>query len=160
MDILLFVIFFATCIGAGATGAVFPPGTWYETLEKPPWTPPNWVFPVVWSSIYLLISFAAARVALMDGSGYALAFFAMQAAFSTLWSPVFFGLRRLRGALPVMAVLWLAVLGATWTHYALDFWAGLAFTPYLVWVTVAAALNIDLARRNPDVLPLNLARVG
>ena len=152
--ILLFLVFLAACFGAGATGAVFPPGRWYETLDKPAWTPPDWAFPVAWTSIYLLISFAGARVALLDGNAYAMAFWAMQAAFSTLWTPVFFGLRRLRGSLLVMAPLWLSVLGATIAHWSLDTWAGLAFLPYLAWVTVAAALNASVARRNPDVEPL------
>jgi len=113
MDILLFAVFFAACGAAGATGALFSPGPWYDALAKPRWTPPNWAFPVAWTTIYLCISFAGARVAGMDGSGVALAFWAMQAAFSTLWTPVFFGLRRLRGALLVMGPLWLAVLGCT-----------------------------------------------
>lgn len=151
--ILLFLIFLASCFGAGATGAVFPPGRWYETLDKPRWTPPNWAFPVAWTSIYLLISFAGARVALMDDNAYAMAFWAAQTALATLWTPVFFGLRRLRGALAVIAPLWLAVLGATIAHWQVDVWAGLAFAPYLAWVTVAAALNASVARRNPDVVP-------
>ena len=81
MDPVLFAIFFLTCAGAGATGAAFPPGKWYETLRKPNWTPPNWVFPVAWTSIYILISFAGARVASLEGSAYAMAFWAGQAAF-------------------------------------------------------------------------------
>lgn len=154
MDITLFIIFFLTCGAAGATGAMFPPGPWYETLEKPSWTPPNWVFPVVWSSIYILISFAGARVAVLDGNGLALAFWAMQAGFSTLWTPVFFGLRRFKGAIIVIAFLWVSVLGATVTIWQLDFWAGLAFVPYLIWVSVATALNIAMVRLNPDVEPI------
>ncbi len=156
MDIALFAILLAACGGAATTGAVFPPGAWYEELEKPPWTPPNWAFPVAWTSIYLLISFAGARVGRIEGSAYAMAFWAMQGAFATLWSPVFFGLRRLRGALIVMVPLWVGVLGATWTHYQLDMWAGLAFAPYLAWVTVAAALNVSVALRNPGVRPVQL----
>ena len=158
MSVVLFLIFLAACFGAGATGAAFPPGQWYETLRKPPWTPPNWAFPVAWTSIYLLISFAGARVATMDGNALAMAFWAAQAAFSTLWTPIFFGLRRLRGSLLVMAPLWLAVLGATVFHWRLDLWAGLAFVPYLAWVTVAAALNLSVARLNPGVEPLQPGR--
>ncbi|MFQ6549419.1 tryptophan-rich sensory protein TspO [Aestuariibius sp. 2305UL40-4] len=153
MDFLLFLIFLAACFGAGATGALFPPGEWYERLEKPSWTPPNWVFPVAWTSIYLLIAFAAARVAPLDGSAYAMAFWALQISLNALWTPVFFGLRRLKAAIPVLGVLWVAVVGATVTHFALDFWAGLAFLPYLTWVSVAAALNIKVAQLNPDVQP-------
>ncbi|NNE87970.1 MAG: tryptophan-rich sensory protein [Silicimonas sp.] len=151
MDLFLFGIFFVTCGAAGATGAMFPPGPWYETLKKPSWVPPNWVFPVVWSSIYILISFAGARAAALDGSGLALAFWAMQAGFSTLWTPVFFGLRRFRAAVVVIVILWLSVFGATLTHFQLDLWAGLAFVPYLIWVSVAGALNVAMVRLNPDV---------
>ncbi|UWR24367.1 tryptophan-rich sensory protein TspO [Sulfitobacter sp. S190] len=154
MDIYLFAIFLLACGAAGATGALFPPGAWYKKLEKPWFTPPDWAFPVAWTSIYLLISFAGARVAVLEGNGFAMAFWAAQAGFATLWTPVFFGLRRLRGSLAVMAPLWLCVLGALVTHMQLDFWAGLAFVPYLLWVTVAAALNVQMWRLNPDVEPI------
>jgi len=157
MDIFLFLIFLAACFGAGATGAMFPTGEWYKKLKKPVWVPPNWVFPVAWASIYLLIAFAGARVAGLEGNAYAMAFWAAQIAFNTLWTPIFFGLRRLRGALPVMACLWVSVAGATVTHFQLDLWAGLAFAPYLVWVTIAAALNLAMVRLNPDQQPLQPA---
>ncbi|MEL6960297.1 MAG: TspO/MBR family protein [Pseudomonadota bacterium] len=155
MDILLFLIFLTACFAAGATGGLFPPGSWYEELEKPSWTPPNWMFPVAWTSIYILMSFAAARVASLEGSAYALAFWALQIALNTLWTPVFFGLRRLKMAIPVIILLWLAVLGMLLTHWALDFWAGIALLPYLAWVSVAMALNISVAQMNPDVEPLD-----
>ncbi|MDF1727155.1 MAG: tryptophan-rich sensory protein [Sulfitobacter sp.] len=159
MDIALFCIFLLTCVGAGTTGAIFPPGEWYERLDKPSWTPPNWVFPVAWTSIYLLISFAGARVAVLDGNAFAMAFWAMQAAFSTLWTPVFFGLRRMKGALLVMLPLWVAVAGCTWFNFQLDFWAGVAFLPYLAWVSVAAALNAAVWRLNPHEDALDLSKV-
>jgi benzodiazapine receptor len=152
----LFAIFFLACCGAGATGMLFPPGDWYKELAKPSWTPPDWVFPVAWTTIYLCISFAGARVAMLPEGGTALAFWGMQAAFSTLWTPVFFGLRRMKGALLVMAFLWPAVAGATWFHWQVDSLAGLAFVPYLVWVTVAMALNASVWRLNPGVKPLRI----
>jgi len=159
MDLMFFAIFLVATFAAGATGAMFPTGEWYKRLNKPSWTPPNWVFPVAWTSIYLLIAFAGARVAPLNGNGYAMAFWALQIAFNTLWTPIFFGLRRLKGSLPVMAGLWLAVAGATVTHMQLDLWAGLAFVPYLAWVTVAAALNIEMARLSPDAVPLKPAKL-
>ncbi|MFY9238907.1 MAG: TspO/MBR family protein [Roseovarius sp.] len=159
MDWMLFAIFLVTCGAAGATGAAFNPGAWYERLEKPWFTPPNWAFPVAWTSIYLLISFAGARVAVLDGSGYALAFWAAQAGFATLWTPIFFGLRQMKGAILVIVMLWISVLGATALHWQLDVWTGLAFMPYLAWVTVAAALNIGIVRLNPDVKPLAIDKL-
>ena len=156
MDFWLFLIFFLACCAAGTTGAMFPPGSWYESLKKPSWVPPNWAFPVSWSSIYLLMSFAGARVAGEEGSGLAMAFWAMQIAFNTLWTPIFFGLRRLRDALPVMAMLWIAVAGCLYSHWQVDLWAGLAFVPYLLWVTVAGALNFSVWRLNPEVEPIDL----
>jgi tryptophan-rich sensory protein len=81
----------------------------------------------------------------------------MQAGFSTLWTPVFFGLRRLRGALLVMLPLWVSVLGATLAMFELDRAAGLAFLPYILWVTIAAALNYRVAHLNPTVAPRDLS---
>ena len=159
MNIYLFGIFLMACMAAGTTGAVFEPGTWYKTLNKPSWTPPDWAFPVAWLTIYLCISFAGARLAVLDGNAYAMAFWAMQAGFSTLWTPVFFGLRRLKGSLLIMVPLWLSVLGAMLSAFQLDFWAGVAFVPYMIWVTVAGALNGAMLRLNPDVEPLILGEI-
>lgn len=159
MDLWLFAIFFVATCAAGATGAMFPTGPWYKQLNKPSWVPPDWVFPVAWTSIYLLIAFAAARVAPLAGSGTALAFWGMQIAFNTLWTPVFFGLRRLKGSLFIMAGLWVSVLGCTVTFFQLDIWAGLAFVPYLAWVTVAGALNVEMARLNPNEKPLDISAI-
>ncbi len=156
MDWILFCIFLAATFAAGATGAMFPTGEWYKQLNKPSWTPPNWLFPIAWTSIYLLMSFAGARVAVLEGSAYAMAFWAMQIAFNALWTPIFFGLRNLKGSLPVMAGLWVSVLGCLVTHFMLDPLAGLAFVPYMIWVTVAASLNIAMVRLNPDQKPLKL----
>lgn len=74
MNVTLFVLFLAAAFGAGATGALFPTGSWYKSLNKPSWVPPNWLFPLAWTSIYLLISFAAARVSGLEGSAYAMGF--------------------------------------------------------------------------------------
>jgi tryptophan-rich sensory protein len=159
MDVLLVGIFRLACCAAGATGAAFPPGRWYETLEKPAWTPPDWAFPLAWTTIYLLISFAGARVAVLDGNGLALAFWAVQAGFSTLWTPIFFGLRRMKAALLVMVPLWGSVAACTWFNFQLDFWAGVAFLPYLAWVSVAAALNAAVWRLNPGVAPVRPSEI-
>jgi tryptophan-rich sensory protein len=153
MDWTLFAIFLAACFAAGSTGALFEPGDWYKRLSKPSWTPPNWVFPVAWSTLYLCIAAAAARVAPLDGSQYAMAFFALQIALNTLWTPVFFGLKRLGAGMVVLVALWLAVAATLLAFWPLDWIAGLLFVPYLVWVTIAGALNYSVWRLNPEVQP-------
>lgn len=156
MCIALFLVFLAAAFGAAATGALFPTGAWFKSLNKPTWMPPNWAFPVVWTTLYVLMAFAGARVAGLEGSGFAMAFWALQIALNTLWTPVFFGLRHMRAGLVIIGGLWLAVLGAMMTHFQVDFWAGLAFVPYLAWVTVATALNLSILRLNPEQKPLKL----
>ena len=164
MDFLVFALFVLATACAATTGAMFPTGEWYKRLEKPSWTPPDWVFPVVWMSLYLLMSFAGMRVVVFFEqaprmAALALVFWAIQIAANTLWTPLFFGLRRLRAALPVMGILWFAVAGTMLTAWQVDVWAGLALVPYLVWVTVAGALNFTVARLNPDVQPIDTSRI-
>ncbi|QYK40584.1 MAG: tryptophan-rich sensory protein [Paracoccaceae bacterium] len=149
MDWGLFLTFLAACGAAAATGAMFEPGAWYDRLRKPVWTPPGWVFPVVWTILYISMAVAAARIAVLPGSGQALAFWAAQIAFNTLWTPVFFGLHRMGAAMVVMGGLWLFVALTTVSFWLLDPVAGLLFAPYLVWVTVAGALNLAVWRMNP-----------
>lgn len=153
MDWGLFIIFFGACCAAAATGSMFAPGAWYRSLDKPTWTPPDWLFPVAWTVLYISIAIAAARVAPMEGAQYAMAFWALQIALNTLWTPVFFGLQRLGAGLVVIVFLWLAVLGVLITLWPLDLIAFLITAPYLVWVSVAGALNFSLWSRNRSSLP-------
>jgi translocator protein len=149
MDFTLFFTYLAACGAAATTGAMFNPGDWYDSLDKPTWTPPNWVFPVTWTLLYLFMSASAARVAVLPNTGQALALWSVQIAFNTLWTPVFFGLRRLRAAMIVMVGLWLSVAGTMIAFFMHDTWAGLMFVPYLIWVSIAGALNLSVLQRNP-----------
>ena len=144
-----FAIFLAACFAAGATGAMFPPGTWYDELEKPTWTPPNFVFPLAWTTLYLCMAYAGARVAVSPENGLALALWALQIALNTLWTPVFFGLRKIRAGLFVLACLWISVAAAMVALWQVDWMAGVLFLPYLAWVSIAAALNYSVMRLNP-----------
>ena len=75
-----FAIYLAACFVAGSTGGLFPPGDWYENLQKPRWTPPNWMFPVAWMTLYVLMAYAGARLSQIDGAGTALALWSLQIA--------------------------------------------------------------------------------
>jgi len=147
----LFLTYLAACGAASATGAMIKPGDWYRSLIKPSWTPPSWVFPVVWTILYLMMAVAGMRLAQIPGSEQALALWSLQIALNTLWTPIYFGLHRIKAAMAVMVCLWLAVAAATWTFFGVDFIAGMLFLPYLVWVTIAGALNFSTMRLNPQM---------
>ena len=150
MDWMTFLTFLAAAGAAAATGAVFQPGAWYEGLRKPEWVPPKWAFPVVWTVLYVLIAWAAARVAPQPGAGYALALWSLQIALNTLWTPVFFGARRMGAGAAIVLLLWLTVAAMLWQFWKLDGWAALMILPYLGWLTIAAALNLWVWRNNGD----------
>ncbi len=153
MDYALFFTYLAACGAAAATGAMIQPGEWYRSLSKPSWTPPDWVFPVAWTFLYLAMSYAASRVAALagttPGTGQALAFWSVQIALNTLWTPVFFGLKRMKAGLVVVGLLWLAVAATMIAFFRIDWIAGALMAPYLVWVTIATALNRAVLVRNP-----------
>tara|TARA_B100001248_G_C27133448_1_gene341189 strand:+ start:173 stop:619 length:447 start_codon:yes stop_codon:yes gene_type:complete len=143
-----FFIFLFACMAAGLTGSLFPPGQWYSQLNKPIWTPPNWVFPVAWPILYLCMSYSGATLASTDGAGSALALWALQIALNTLWTPVFFGLENIKVGLIVIFLLLLTVAICTYVFWMQSFLSGLLFLPYLAWVTFAAALNMAVFRLN------------
>lgn len=149
MDWILLALFVVSVMGSAVTGALFPPDGWYRALDKPWWTPPDWVFPVTWTLLYACMALAATRVAPLPGSEYAIAFWAIQVTFNGLWSPVFFGLKRIKAALYVVSVLWVAVAASMVALWQMDMVAGLLFVPYLLWVSIAAALNLSVMLRNP-----------
>ena len=149
---LSLIPFLVACAAAGASGAAFRPGDWYRRLDKPSWTPPDWVFPVAWTALYLLIAWAGWRVGLRAGTGeaaMALGLWACQIALNTLWPPLFFGLHRPERGLVVIVLLWLTVATMLGTFFSIDGLAGLAVVPYLLWVSYAAVLNIAIWQRNP-----------
>ena len=151
MDYTLFFTYLIACGAAAATGAMFGPGDWYRSLNKPAWTPPDWLFPVAWTTLYLCMSLSAMRVAQLPGTGFALALWSVQIAFNTLWTPVFFGLRRLGAGMVILGCLWLAVAATMLAFWGHDRVAGLLFAPYLLWVSVAGALNFSVWRLNRGV---------
>lgn len=147
---ICFAIFLAACFAAGSTGGLFSPGEWYDRLKKPWWTPPNWLFPVAWTLLYVCMAAAGARVAVSPDNGIAMAFWALQIALNGLWTPVFFGLKKMRLGLFVLSGLWVSVAASVVALWQVDMIAGLLFLPYLAWVSVAGALNASVLRLNPE----------
>ncbi|RFC62903.1 tryptophan-rich sensory protein [Fulvimarina endophytica] len=149
-SVMSFLAFLAIVLVVASSGAVFKPGPWYQRLEKPSWTPPNWAFPTVWSVLYLFIAIAGWRVYEADGL-VALPFlvYGVQLVLNAAWSAFFFGARRADLAFGDVVLLWLTVVANIVLFLPIDLVAGLLLVPYLVWVTAAACLNYSVWQRNP-----------
>ena len=136
-------------LATAATGAVFKPGSWYETLRKPGWTPPNWMFPVVWTVLYVMIG-VAGWIVWTDAPWSAAAMvWLMQLALNAAWSWLFFGLRRIEAALLDVSLLVLAVVSFIIVAQPISTIAAVLFVPYLAWVVTAGALNLRIVQLNP-----------
>jgi tryptophan-rich sensory protein len=103
---------------------------------------------VAWVTIYLLLAWAGYRLTLLPDSQTALALWAAQIALNTLWTPVFFGANRLVASMAIIVILWLVVASMVFLALRLDIITGLILFPYLVWLSVAAALNFSILRNN------------
>lgn len=145
---LIFIVLLLASAAAASSGILFSPGAWYRGLTKPRWTPPNRVFPVAWTVLYILISLAGARVAMIPGAGLAMAFWGLQIVLNALWTPAFFGLKNPRAGMIVICLLFIAIAGTVATMLPLDRMAALMMLPYLLWVGYAAALNFAIWRAN------------
>lgn len=123
--------------------------TWYPTLVKPSFNPPNWVFAPVWSTLYIMIGIAAGLVWDRIESNTtlvkkALVVFAIQLALNALWSYLFFGLHNPMLAGIEIVLLWLMILETYTQFYKINKIAGYLFLPYLAWVSFAMVLNASI----------------
>ena len=145
------IAFIAVNCAAASTGAIFRPGAWYETLRKPSWTPPNWLFGPAWSILYAASAFAGYLVWISAAPGEAtvpLIVYGAQLILNGLWSGIFFGLRRPDLAFGELILLWLSILATIGAFWAVRTDAALLLVPYLAWVTFAGALNFAVWRLN------------
>jgi translocator protein len=147
----------ACCIGlcllAGFIGGrvTYPEiATWYAGLAKPGWTPPNWAFPVVWNTLYVMMGVslwllwrsqhAQARLAI--------GLFFLQLALNAAWSPVFFGLHEIRWGVAIIMALAIAIAATIAIAWDVSRAAAWLLVPYLMWVIYAASLNSAIAVLN------------
>ncbi len=146
----LFFLYLAICAVPAVAGVLFKPGAWYAALDKPPWTPPDKLFPIIWAVLYLLMSWAAARVSEQPDNDLALGLWSLQIIISTLWSATFFGQQRIKAGAVIVAILWVAVLATTVAFLTIDPLSAALMAPYLAWGSFALALNISVLKRNPS----------
>ncbi|HEU4455826.1 MAG TPA: TspO/MBR family protein [Longimicrobium sp.] len=153
---LLALAGFAAAVGfAAALGSRNDPRTgdtkeWYRALDKPRWTPPEWVFPIAWTPLYALIALSAYRVWRAepgDDRSRALALWGAQLGLNAAWTPLFFGRQSPEAGLADVALMVPAIGAYMAQARRVDPPAAWMLAPYLAWGTFAAALNADIVRR-------------
>lgn len=137
----------AISLGTGLLSALLTLGNFkaYSALLQPP-MPPEWLFPVVWTILYILMGVSVYLVYESDAEEkyIGLAIYILQLIFNFLWSIIFFNIGNLLFAFVWLVFLWVLVLAMTISFYRVNKTAGLLQIPYLLWVTFAGYLNIAL----------------
>ncbi len=141
------LIALAIPLAVGGLATLLSGGTeLYKTVNQPPLSPPPWVFPVVWTVLYLLMGYGSYRVCISENpqKSQALKLYAAQLFLNFLWPVVFFGFRWYLGAFFVLLALWVMILLTLRAFTAIDETAGDLLIPYLLWVTFAGYLNLGI----------------
>jgi len=137
-------------LGTPFTTAAIP--TWYAALNKPFFSPPNWIFGPVWTSLYFLmgVSFFLIWKQKKQTKKVQLAqiYFLIQLALNFIWTPIFFGLRSPELGLVVIIAMWMFILITMRKFYSLSRWARYLLIPYLLWVSFATMLNAAIVVLN------------
>jgi len=141
------------CFAVAATGGLSTAEgvrSWYPGLDKPPWTPPNWAFGPVWTTLYAAMAVAAWDVLRRAPKARVpMALFGLQLALNALWSPVFFAAQQTGPALAIIGAMWLAIAACIVAYWPISRLASGLMLPYLVWVSIATSLNAWIWWYNP-----------
>lgn len=139
-----------------ASGRAVPSGAdngWYMALQKPELTPPGWVFPVAWTTLYILMGLAVAVILHARGArgrGLALGLFVVQFVLNLIWTPLFFGMHQVGAALLVIVGILVIAIIATMLFGRIRPLAAWLMVPYLIWISFAGVLTWRIGQLNPD----------
>ena len=139
----------AGVLGTLSTGSEIQ--TWYAVINKPFFSPPNWIFGPVWITLYTLMGVGAYLVWRSKKSKYrrvATFLFTSQLITNTLWTPIFFGLKQLDIALFVILFLLIQIIFMTINFYKVSKNAAYMQIPYICWVSFASLLNFAIWKLN------------
>lgn len=152
------IISIIVCQIVGASGSIFTfPNipTWYATLTKPFFAPPNWVFGPVWTLLFLLLGISFYLIwinsekKLKKQKNTSMILFGVQYFFNVLWSYLFFGLRSPFLGLVGILLLWALIVLTIINFYKVSKKATYLLVPYLLWVSFATILNLSIMLLNP-----------
>ncbi|MBI4038125.1 tryptophan-rich sensory protein [Candidatus Daviesbacteria bacterium] len=136
------------CLGAGGVGSIFTFSsipTWYVTLNKPFFSPPNWIFGPVWTTLYILMGISLYLVWIKNKVPTV---FWTQLILNAVWSIIFFGLQNPSLALVDIVALWIAIVLTIKAFYPISKPASYLLIPYLAWVSFASILNLSIVLLN------------
>lgn len=134
-------------IGSAFTTSAIP--VWYAGLNKPFFSPPNWLFAPVWTLLYLMMGVAFYLVwSHKQPHPQAVGLFYLQLALNTLWSIIFFGLQLPCLAFIEIVLLWFAIFATIRAFYPVSRLAAYLLIPYLAWVSFASLLNLSISLLN------------
>lgn len=136
-------------LGIGGLSALLSGGMGdYKSLNQPPLSPPGWIFPIVWTILYLMMGYAAYRVQVSgkdpDQIKRAMKFYGGQLLLNFLWSPVFFGLNWYLIAFFLLVGMWALIYLTMQLFSKIDETASDLLIPYILWVTFAGYLNLGI----------------
>jgi tryptophan-rich sensory protein len=147
---LVLVLFVIGCLLIGYLGSFYTIAsipTWYSTLNKPFFSPPNWIFAPVWTVLYILMAVAAFRIwdkRKKEGAKWALKLFGVQLVINAIWSPIFFGANSLSLAFVVIIVLLYLIFLTKKAFAKVDKASSYLLYPYILWVSFASVLNFSV----------------
>jgi tryptophan-rich sensory protein len=150
-DLLGLAVFIMISEFAGILGSFFTSPAidgWYATLVRPSFSPPNWIFAPVWTTLFALMGVASflvwRRRADNKKARTALKIFGVQLALNTLWSILFFGLQSPGMALAEIIVLWASIIATIIAFAKVSRPASWLLLPYIAWVSFAGYLNFSI----------------
>ncbi len=148
-----FLISMAPPFLAAAIGSIFTASSvsnWYQTLQKPFFNPPGWIFVPVWTLLFFLIGCSLYLVWQSDKEGKKKAYliFGIQLVLNVLWSALFFGLQNPGFAFAEITILWIFIIWNMVIFRKFSSVAAWLLVPYLLWVSFAAYLNLSIFRLN------------
>lgn len=148
-DWLLLIAVLVIVVAVSTTiGVLNLPGEWYAGLVKPAFTPPNWLFGPVWTTLYICIAIAGWRSFRAGANRVPVRFWSAQMLLNWLWSPIWFGLHWTWLAVVVIFAILAAIIGFIVTSWNRDRVSALLFVPYALWVGFASVLNLSVALLN------------
>ncbi|MGU3392407.1 TspO/MBR family protein [Sphingomonas sp. M1A8_2b] len=137
---------------SGQSVSVGSDNAWYTALAKPALNPPGWVFPVVWTTLYVMMGLAIALILNARGArqrALAVGLFVAQFVFNLAWTPMFFGAHKIGLSVLVIVAMLVLSIAATFVFARIRPAAAWLMVPYMVWISFAGVLAFSIGQLNP-----------